>query len=186
MLFLVLYIFCLVATVMAGFLSSRSDFQTMTIPNNMVFVIAIMFLAGFGVAYLAEVDVFEGILQHLVAASIVFIATFSLYMMKIIGGGDSKLASAFGLWVGLGNLMTFIFYWAVFGAVLGFIAIFIRKFKPFGDVLNGEDTGNDNGWLARLQRGESAVPYAIPITGGALIGMAMAGYFDAQLMAQFL
>lgn len=180
MLFLTLYIFCVVVTLSAGFAASGSDIKTMTIPNELVLIIGAAFFAGYGISSISEADIFQGFLHHVVAALVIFSVTAMLYFFKVIGGGDSKLATAFGLWAGLGQLVTFVFYWAIFGAILGVIAIFIKKFKPFKLVKNKKS------WVARLQSGESAVPYAVPITLGAIIAMVNSGYFYPETMAQFV
>lgn len=181
MFYLVLYVFCVVIAIAAGLAASGSDVKAMTIPNELVGIIAAAFFAGFGITSISQQShIFEGFFHHIIAALIVFSATALLYFFKVIGGGDSKLATAFGLWAGLGQLVTFVFYWAIIGAVLGIAALVIRKVKPFHGVKDRRS------WIGKLQAGESAVPYAVPITLAALIAMLDSGYFYPQTIAQFV
>ena len=180
MFYLVLYLFCVVIAIAAGLAASGSDVKAMTIPNELVGIIVAAFFAGFGITTISQAQIFEGFLHHMIAALIVFSATALLYFFKVIGGGDSKLATAFGLWAGLSQLVTFVFYWAIIGAVLGLVALVIRKVKPFHNVKDRKS------WIGKLQAGESKVPYAVPITAAALIAMLNSGYFYPQTIAQFI
>lgn len=180
MFYLILYVFCVFIAIAAGLAASGSDVKAMTIPNELVLIIVAAFFAGFGITSISQAHIFEGILNHIIAALIVFSATALLYFFKVIGGGDSKLATAFGLWAGLGQLVTFVFYWAIIGALLGLIALIIKRIKPFQNIRDQKS------WIGKLQAGESTVPYAVPITAAALIAMLNSGYFYPQTIAQFV
>ena len=58
--------------------------------------------------------------QGLISAGILLVIGFALFYFHIMGGGDSKLIAAMGLWVGLNHLVPFILYTAIAG---GFVTI---------------------------------------------------------------
>jgi prepilin peptidase CpaA len=58
------------------------------------------------------------LLSALGAAMIVFFCSFSLYVLGIVGAGDSKLATAVALFVGIAQLPEFILYMSLTGGAL--------------------------------------------------------------------
>ncbi len=155
-----------------GIYASISDFKGLKIPNYISIIIAILFLLGFSIDYLLGGQVITVLYKHVFAATIVFIITLGMFAGGIIGAGDSKLLSAFALWTGLTGLMSLIFWMACAGGLLGLAALYIRNKKP---VKHPED----GSWIAKLQEGESAVPYGIAITSGAFIAFIQVGYYRA-------
>jgi prepilin peptidase CpaA len=77
-----------------------------------VFVTVTLFIAW----YLTAPSV--SLFSSLAAAFAVFLCGFALYGFKIIGAGDSKLATAVALFAGLQGLPQFIVYMALAGGVL--------------------------------------------------------------------
>ena len=103
--------------------SALSDLFTMTISNRVSIALVLVF---FPFALLAGLSLPEiGI--HLACGTGVLVATFAMFAMGWIGGGDAKLAAATALWVGWDRLLDFGTDSAVIGgaltlAILAFIA----------------------------------------------------------------
>jgi prepilin peptidase CpaA len=179
MIFLILYMFGAVSAVGMGFLAAQSDYRGMTIPNRYALLIIGCFFAAWLAAYAGGVPVFAPLASHLLAAGLTFAVTFALFVFKIIGGGDSKLATAFALWVSARTLPVFLFYMSFFGFLLGLAALYLKKRKPV-------KTPKPGSWIARVQAGESAVPYGIPIFIGGALSFFILGYFSPEKLALFL
>ena len=174
---LFLVVFCLLVAVGFGIASAISDFKSMTIPNLYAAGIAMAFVPAFAADALTGggVEFFASWQSHLIAAIIVFGATFALFSFKVMGAGDSKMCSAFALWCGLSGLAPFLFYMAIIGAVLGLTTKMMNKKTMVENPVAG-------GWIARSQAGEMGVPYGIAICLGAIIAFYQLGYFSPEKM----
>ena len=148
------------ATLVISILSSIADFRSMTIPNWHSGVIILLFIP----AYLLAPNLFYPIFHHITAFVVMFIVSFLLFHFKVMGGGDSKLATALSLWLGLKPMMIFMFFMALVGGVLGGITIYIQKKKPFKSYA-------EESWIYKAQQGVNAVPYAIAITSGYFVSV---------------
>ncbi len=179
MIFMIVYLFCVIAAVGLGVLAGWSDFRGMTIPNYIVvFVLAAFFIAC-GAAHLGGA---EGVLPartHLVGGILMLAATFVMYALKAIGGGDSKLAAAFSFWFGTQGLVVFLSYMVFAGGLLALAALYLKKKQPVASPAEGS-------WIARVQGGESVVPYGIPIALGAFAAFIKLGYFAPETLKLFL
>lgn len=136
-------------------LSCISDIRSLRIPN----MYALVILACFIPAWLTTPAVFDPLWHHLAAMGLMFILTYIMFSIGIMGGGDSKLATALGLWVGLKGLLPFVFYMALIGGVLGVMTLFLRKKKLFNNPKPGS-------WIEQAQAGQNAVPYGVAISFG--------------------
>ena len=170
-------IFCAVVALGFCLASGWSDWNGMIIPNIYPLGIVITFLMAFGVASVMapEATYFAGWKSHLIAFIVVFAATFVLFSLKMIGAGDSKLAAAIAVWVGVKGLFPFLFFTSIVGAVLGIIALYFQKKKPV-------EAPKEGSWIDRVQKGESAVPYGIALAIGAVIGFVQIGYFAPETL----
>jgi len=147
-------------------LSCVSDVRSLRIPNMHALVI----LGCFIPAWLATPAAFGPFLGHLEAMGIIFVVTYIMFATGIMGGGDSKLATALGLWIGLKGLVPFVFYMALMGGVLGLATLFLRKKKLFSNPKQGS-------WIEQIQTGNNAVPYGIAISFGSWVA-----FFHTGLM----
>lgn len=179
MLFLTLYLFLVAASLGIGILAGASDIRGMTIPNIHSLLILGAFPLCYGVCYLAGVDVFASPLSHLISLLIVFGVSAGLFALKIMGAADSKLASAYALWLGVPGLMPFLFYMMVAGGVLGVAALLIRRFKPFTNP-------SPQSWIGQLQAGADKVPYGVAIVIGAFVSFGFLGYLGTDVLSAFL
>jgi len=179
MILLIVYIFVMAAAIGFGLMAAWSDFKGMKIPNYTAIAVTLAFFIAFFAVHFAPSAIFSALGAHLVAGIIVLGVSYLLFHFKVMGGGDSKLLTAFAFWVGLVHLSVFLFYVTVLGAGLGVVALIIKKRKPFKAPPSGS-------WIARLQAGESAVPYGVPIVAGAFITFWMAGYLHPDALSAFL
>ncbi len=167
---LVMTVIVLVVTL----LSCIADIETMHIPNWHSLVI----LGCFVPAWAAMPEAFGGLWQHLGALALMFAVTYFMFCKGMMGGGDSKLGAALGLWVGLKGLMPFMFYMAIMGGVIGCFALLMRKKKLFQNPVPG-------GWIERAQNGANVVPYGIAISFGAWATFFHTGFVHNQLNEVF-
>ena len=89
-----------------------NDVRYRRIPNFAVLAVIVLF----GTWYLVEPSV--SLMSSSIAALVVFLISFTLYGFKIVGAGDSKLATAVALFAGLHSLPQFILYMTLAGGVL--------------------------------------------------------------------
>ncbi len=137
-------------------LSCISDIRSMRIPNWHALVIAVCFVPAW---LAAPKPVFGPLWYHIAAMALMFIITYAMFYKGMMGGGDSKLATALGLWVGLKGLVPFIFYMAIMGGVLGAITLFLQKRKLFENPKPGS-------WVEQAQSKKNAIPYGVAISVG--------------------
>ncbi|HRC27015.1 MAG TPA: hypothetical protein PKX87_06260, partial [Alphaproteobacteria bacterium] len=106
-------------------------------------------------------------------------ATLWMFATGMIGAGDSKLGTAFALWVGLKGLPVYLFFMAVAGGFLGLATLVLRRRALWPKAPEGS-------WIARAQRGESVVPYGIAIVTGAIFAFAFRGYLSFPTFVSIL
>ncbi len=155
-------------------LSSISDVRSLRIPDWHALVI----LGCFIPAWLASPVAFGNIWQHVGAMGIMFAVTYIMFCAGIMGGGDSKLGTVLGLWTGLSGLIPFIMYMAIFGGVLGGVALVMRNRKVFKNPL-------PRSWIEQLQNGRNAMPYGVAISFGAWAAFIQTGIIHNQLNEVF-
>lgn len=180
MFFLLVFLICVFIALGVGVLAGMSDIRGMVIPNAYSVYIILAFVVAYGVVALSgNKAVFAPILSHVTSAVLAFGVTFGMFAMRMIGAGDSKLATAVALWVGVQDFVVFIFYMALMGGVLGVCALLLQKYKPFAAPPEGS-------WVAQVQGGASKVPYGVAIAFGMVIAFLKAGYFGADALSSFL
>lgn len=164
-----------------GVLASISDFKGMKIPNLYSAIVALSFVVVYGVLWLLDVSdvTFFAMGSHLIAALVVFAVTAVMFFAKAIGAADSKLATAYALWLGVKGMIVFLFYMALAGGILAIIALILKKMRPIKNPAEGS-------WIARVQAGESKVPYGIAIFIGALASFAELGYLNIETFVSFI
>lgn len=144
--------------------AAHSDWKGMLIPNRYSLGIAGLFVLGLVMPF----DLFNGIslTSSLLAALLTGMITLLLYTVKAMGGGDTKLATATSLLVGMSHLGLFLMSMAVTGGALAAYALLVRRQPRLLPVAADREAAC---WLSRLKQGENKVPYGIAIaTGGAI------------------
>ncbi len=170
--------FLLIISLGFGIYGAFNDFRFLKIPN----FVPLTVMSLFGLAVLADfafggLEYFTPILHNFIAGGIVLVITFVLFWLKIFGAGDSKLLAVFALWTGLPGLQPLLFWMAVSGGLLGLSALYIKKAKPFQHP-------PEDGWICRLQQGESNLPYGIAIMGGAVVAASQSDIWHTLIKAQ--
>lgn len=177
---LILFLFCVCIAIGTGLLAGFSDFRGMTIPNLYSLVVMGAFVCAFFALRLTGYgEAFSSLGSHLAGAGIVFAVTLWMFAAGMIGAGDSKLGTAFALWVGLAGLPVYLFAMALSGGVLGLSTLALRRWKIWPAAPEGS-------WIAKAQRGESVVPYGIAIVSGAIFAFVFRGYLSPGLFAGIL
>lgn len=141
------------------------DFRGLQIPNFISLGILISFIA----AWAFDMGLVGGAWWHPFAIAFgVFLISYIMFAVNIMGAGDSKLATVLSLWLGFKALLIFLFYMSLIGGILGLMTLLIRKKKPFKNI-------SGNGWINQVQNGRNAVPYGIAITFGFLAAAIQSG-----------
>jgi prepilin peptidase CpaA len=150
---LAIYIFPLV-------MAAVTDFRSLRIPNWLTAGLALTFplaalIAGPHVDWLSHVE----------AGAVVFVVGAILFACGVMGGGDVKLLAATALWLGIGQLMPFLFMVALVGGVFAILCVALRHPLVQTTIL---------ATLRRLPafaQKKMPIPYGIPI---AIAGLLMA------------
>jgi len=136
-----------------------SDTLSMTIANRISAILVLTFvvvapLSGMGWAAFG---------WHFAAAGLVLAATFCLFAMGGMGGGDAKLLAATALWMGMGPaLFEYLVYTSLAGGALTLLILAYRG-SPFAAL-----TGH-NMFLRHFASNSSGVPYGIALGIGGMI-----------------
>ena len=107
-------------TLVLGY-AAAIDMRERRIPNWTVLAVAGLYI---GWAIVGPSVSFVG---SLAAALIVFMFTVGLYLLKVVGAGDSKLVTVVALFIGLQHLPVFVLMMSVVG---GMLALFILAMSP--------------------------------------------------------
>lgn len=111
------------------------DIRTRTIPHAAVAAIIVIY-AFYALAGHAPW------ISGLIGGGILLVIGFVMFSLHLMGGGDSKLIAALGLWVGLSHLVAFILYTAMAGGVVSLCVLLIHRFKArkSGNVVQSAPT----------------------------------------------
>lgn len=153
---------CFAVTLASGIWAMMCDWRYMEIPNT----IPVLIFAAFLVAFLCAPDAFAPWWNNWAGGLFLFVVTLILFALGVFGGGDAKLAAALAFWIGLKDLPEFFIIWGLLGGLLAMAAILIRKYKPVPAPKEGS-------WIATIQSGKSAIPYALPIVVGAMTALCL-------------
>jgi prepilin peptidase CpaA len=179
MIWLIVYLSSVLAALGMGLFAGWSDFRGLKIPNMVPVIIVAAFVPAFAAVHFSGIKLFSPLAAHAGASVLVLLITFGLFALRVFGGGDAKLLSAYALWTGFAGMQPLLFYMAGSGFFVGLATIGIRKKKPFKNPREGS-------WIARAQAGENRVPYGIPIVIGAIIAFAMQGYLGPHNLLSFI
>ena len=128
------------------------DLRARIIPNR----ISVLLLSAFIVSgFVGGHDWLDG----LVALGIVFIITFGMFAIGMIGGGDAKVMTALAPWIGLQNLLGFAVLTSLFGGLLAAYYLLKQRMGP-------QTAPDPEGVLEEGQAIE--LPYGVAIAAGGL------------------
>ncbi|MDX2204350.1 MAG: prepilin peptidase [Hyphomicrobiaceae bacterium] len=149
--------------------AAAMDLFTLTIPNR----ISLVMLAGFiPAAWYAGLDLW-GIVDHVAAGAVVLVIGFGLFARGVFGGGDAKLLAAISLWVGLENLLSYMFWVAMVGGLLA-VAFTIGRQFPLPRQFLGQP------WAHRLHKQGGGIPYGVALAFAALLVYPQTVWFHAM------
>jgi prepilin peptidase CpaA len=132
-----------------------SDVKTFRIPNSLVVAVAWL-----GVTRLIVIGD-PHVAFYTVGASVaLLIVGFVLFAQGFIGGGDAKLITAAALLVGYNDLLSFLIFMGICGALISLAALAIHRFLPLyaGPRLT-----------VLSPRVRLAVPYGVAIAAGGIV-----------------
>lgn len=178
-LFLVLYLSFVLFALGAGFLAVLSDYKGMVIPNYLPLIVLGSFFGAWAAAYAGGADIFEPLRVHVLSGIIIFVVTFIMFALRIFGGGDAKLITAYGFWIAPSALFLFLALVTISGACVALAALILKSQQPFKNPRAGS-------WVARVQSGEAVVPYAIPIFVGVVVTFWHLDFFQPATLAIFV
>ena len=137
--------------------SAVSDILSLRIRNEALALGALAFLPATLSIGMPAADIAAAI-----AASLAVLAGgFVLFALKIIGGGDAKLAAVAVLWCGAGQAIPFLSNSAVLGGLLAVLLLAVRR------LLRGYG-GDRFRAIASLQDGRREMPYGVALALGGL------------------
>lgn len=137
--------------------AASSDLLTMTIPNR----VSIILLVAFFAFALACGFTWLELARHAGAGALVLATTFVLFGLRVIGGGDAKLASVTALWLGFDHLLDYLLVASVAGGALTLAILFVRGLPlPIAATRFP--------FAVRLHHPKTGVPYGIALSAAAL------------------
>jgi len=138
--------------------AALSDVFTMTIGNRISAVLIAAFLVVAPFIGLSWMDFG----WHLVAFASVLAATFALFAVGAMGGGDAKLLAATSLWMGFGQPLADYLLWStIWGGIFTLFLVLFRKSTLA--VYAGEVP------ILRRMIDEKDVPYGVALAIGGLL-----------------
>ena len=147
------------------------DFFRLRIPNYIPVILIGTFFLTYTTTLITDINSFQSIQSHLLAGMITFIIMFTLFCLKLFGGGDAKLIPVIALWVGVEGVFFFLLWTALFGFPLAITALFLKNTKTGNNFANKISSHKifNKGWIKALANGRNVVPYGIAIAAGAII-----------------
>jgi len=155
----------------AGFLAAAawSDATTHRIPNQIT-------VAGLAGALILRAPLGMGVvMQGLSGACIALMVSLILYALRAIGGGDVKLLTGVGAFLGASEIPQALALIAVLGAVFALLSVIRRGLLPLLivntlDLVKSWRSLGQAGPIRKLESpGALTIPYAVPIALGTLI-----------------
>lgn len=148
-------------------IAASSDLLTMKISNKLVLLLTAVF---FIVAIAISMPL-QQLAMHVLCALIVLAVAFGLFALRMIGGGDAKLAAATTLWLGFGMTLPYLAYAALFGGILTVLILVVRGI-PLNPALARM------GWIARLHNKRSGIPYGIALAVAGIVVYSNTAIFE--------
>ena len=105
-------------------LAALEDVRVFKIPNWASATVAVAFVPY----YLLNISTVS-IGMHLLIAGAIFLITATFWKLKFIGGGDVKLLTAVGLWLGPELALPFMILMTVASLAIAIVLILIRKWS---------------------------------------------------------
>lgn len=178
---LVIFLFAVLVACALAVMAASHDWRGLKIPN----IFAVGIIATFALAFTStsimndKSTYFYGISSHISAFALVFGITFLFYTLRLLGAGDSKLATAMALWLGLPGLPAFLLYTTCAGGLLALGALMLRHAPAL-------PTQMDAPWINGLRTGQNKLPYGLALAAGFIGALVYRGAFSPQVMYSFI
>jgi prepilin peptidase CpaA len=143
------------AVLLAG---AVNDLRRYEIPNWLPALLA----AGFVVLAVGTGMAWSDIAWSFAVAALTLAAGFVLFILRALGGGDTKLMAAAALWTGSDQILVFVLATAIFGGAMALCLLVYRRL-PVPSALSR------NAILKRLHDADGPIPYAVPIAAAGLL-----------------
>ena len=176
MLVFIFTLFPILATLLIGIFCAVSDFKKLQIPNQYNLIIIGLFFITHICLFFIKPDLYiiPTFMSGIIACAILFAISVLMFLFRLMGAGDSKMMSAFALFIGVQQIPVFLFYMMMTGAILGVLTLLFGKFKPIKNPAEGS-------WIYHAQQGDKTkVPYGIAILSGIIFAFIYAGLFNFQ------
>ncbi|MEX1256121.1 MAG: prepilin peptidase [Gemmatimonadota bacterium] len=161
--------------ILVAITASWFDLRERRVPNALT-IPSLGFAVLMGLA-----DGLPGVGMALAGAAICFLFALPLFLVGGLGGGDVKLLTAFGAFLGPQRLVSGFIAMALVGGVLAAVEMIRRRAvgRTFRNLffmamtlgrgtLTGWKKGDSDGWLTIHSAGAVTVPYALAISAGAV------------------
>ena len=149
--------------------AAANDLFTMKIPNR----ISLALIGGFvAIAVMTRMPLEITRSSCRLLRLAVLIATFTLFWMNMLGGGDAKLMAAGALWMGPDHIIEFVAYVTIFGGILAVAMLAYRNFLPANALPLPA-------WARRLHKTGEGIPYGIAIAAAGLMLFPATAFFRA-------
>ena len=102
--------------------AAYSDIKTFRIPNVLVAAVALL-----AVTRLIVIGNSSGVLYTVGASVALLVVGFVLFWQGFIGGGDAKLITAAALLIGYDDLLSFLVFMGICGALISLAALVTRR-----------------------------------------------------------
>ncbi len=144
-----------------------SDLFSMRISNKLCLSV----FALFGVFAILASMAPAVVMWHILAGMIALSASFALFALGVIGGGDAKFVAAVSVWIGFNQLVEYLAVASVLGGILTFAILFFRKYHlpPRLIVIP---------WINRLHDAKSGIPYGIALGAAAMLMLPYADLYQ--------
>ena len=143
--------------VLALLYAATTDASSMLITNKTVLVVMVAFALATPLAW----DGWAVFGEHMLVGLAFFVAGFIMFAVGGLGGGDAKLMAATGLWWTAGDVLPYIFWVTILGALLAIFLLLGRNVVPASVTTHP--------MVAKMFSEQKKMPYGLALTGGALI-----------------
>ena len=157
---------------------ARSDLIARRVPNALVVALLVGGCTAATIGLLGDV----GPLRALTGAALGFAAWLPFWLLRLLGAGDVKLATAIGAWLGPWGVLEASLLAALAGGVLA-LAVVARR-RRLGALASGFAL-----WVAALRRGELTKPLVdgraelLPYGVALAVGATLTGWLPASWVA---
>lgn len=148
-------------------IAAANDIYEFKIPNWLNLIL----ICAYPVAGIAVSAPMAVMLEGLLLGGAVLVIGFTLFALKVIGGGDAKLLAAAAPWIGLSALGEFLVLTAITGLFLAVSMALFRKMPILPVYAHAP-------WLMRLHDRKKDLPYAVAIAGGGLLSFSQTPFYQ--------